>query len=79
MSAEDPRADLKPGERAALRRAVVRVLDVDDDSPLPIGRFLPLEQHAQVLAPRKRLIVGDRGAGKTALFHAFTAATARGS
>jgi hypothetical protein len=78
VSADDQGAGLSPAERAALRQAMVRVLDVPDDAPLSIHRFLPLEQHAQVLAPHKRLIVGDRGAGKTALFHAFTAATAQG-
>jgi hypothetical protein len=78
VSADDQGAGLNPAERAALRRAVVRALELDDDHPLDIQRFLPLEQHAQVLAPHKRLIVGDRGAGKTALFHFFTAATAIG-
>jgi hypothetical protein len=60
---------LTHAQRAALRRAVVEALRAPDDAPIPVERFLPLACHRDVLVGKRLLIVGERGAGKTALFH----------
>ena len=46
-----------------------------DPDNLFLKRFLPLPEHARALEPDTLLIVGNRGAGKTALFRAIQTPT----
>lgn len=68
------------------RRQLVRDLqrlptDADDqgfDPTRTLRAFLPLPQHAQALGDRVMVVRGERGSGKTALFHFLRAAKERG-
>jgi hypothetical protein len=46
-----------------------------DPENLFLKKFLPLQEHARALEPDTLLIIGDRGAGKTALFRAIQTRT----
>ena len=49
--------------------AQIAALGTDADIVNPLRQFLPLPEHGRSLDPQIMLIRGERGAGKTALFH----------
>lgn len=70
---------LSDTERRALLDDLVRINPDADLSPEQISRvFLPLPEYRRVLDDRVVLVLGDRGVGKSALFH-FLQSSARQS
>jgi hypothetical protein len=70
--------NLLPDERAALlERLAVMPVDADADDEV-IETFLPGPQYERALDRGVLVVRGERGAGKTALFHLLHALSARG-
>ena len=70
---------MKPEERIRCLETLeclVRV-DPDDTATNPRSTFLPLTSTARALAPDVYVVLGGRGAGKTALFRMLTAPSSR--
>jgi hypothetical protein len=59
---------MTPEERTAILEALVRLPKQDPELGVPLESFLPLAAHRRALQPDTVVILGGRGAGKTALF-----------
>lgn len=59
---------MTPEERAAILDALVRLPKQDPELGVPLESFLPLAAHRHALWRDTVVILGGRGAGKTALF-----------
>ncbi len=60
---------LSDGERRELLRALAGLGSDADHHPALLRVFLPLPAHRLALEPRTLVVRGERGSGKTALFH----------
>lgn len=68
--------DLPPEDRKRILEEMADVLTEQEHSGDILRRFLPIEAHAHAMDPSTLLVVGERGAGKTALFNFLNAAAA---
>lgn len=59
---------MTPEERTTILDALVRLTKQDADLVDPLTTFLPLATHRYALRPDALVVLGGRGAGKTALF-----------
>jgi hypothetical protein len=59
---------MTPEDRTAILDALVRLAKQDADLADPLTTFLPLATHRYALQPDALVVLGGRGAGKTALF-----------
>lgn len=59
---------MTPEERSAILDALVRLTRLDTELVDPLTTFLPLAAHRHALARDVVVVLGGRGAGKTALF-----------
>lgn len=69
---------LDPERRKALLKAVCETLHPEREEVEPIETFLPTRAHQGVLSDGTVLVVGERGAGKTAVFRFLSAVQERG-
>ncbi|MCK6529632.1 hypothetical protein L6R50_19450 [Myxococcota bacterium] len=70
--------DLVESERRRILEEAVEILTEREDDEDVLRRFLPLAAHARSLSPHALVVVGERGAGKTALFRFLGALVRKG-
>lgn len=71
-------ATLTPDERRLLLEAVVETLHPDRDDEDILHTFLPIRAHGELLRDTAVLVEGERGSGKTAIFHFLSAIQDKG-